>query len=170
MINLVPSQIKVGDLGFSRTNGAMGHLIRYGEWLKFRSCDFNHAFVVVAEGNTYEEILVVQATLRGVRIDTLASLFPNSLEIHITTPPADANPQKIALFALSQVGSPYGLMSISCISIDILTPDWFVSFRRNGTWVCSALTAECLRYAGHLIDWKDIYIVTPTELWLEIKG
>lgn len=170
MINLKPNEIKIGDIGFARTNGAMGHLIRYGEYLKFRSCDFNHTFIVVSTGATYEEVLIVQATLRGVRLDRLSSLFPDAEELHLVHPPEEADPKKIALFALSQLGSPYGLMSIACIGLDILTPEWFISTRRNGTWICSALTAEALRYAGWFVDWKDIYTVTPTGLWLVMKG
>jgi Permuted papain-like amidase enzyme, YaeF/YiiX, C92 family len=169
VINLKPSEIKVGDIGFARTKGVLGRLIRYGEYLKFRSSDFNHTFIVVSTGATYDEIFVIQATLKGVRLDRLSSLFENASEIHIVAPPPEVNRRKIALFAISQIGHPYGLMSIACIGLDILTPDWFISTRRNGTWICSALTAEALRYAGWFVDWKDIYTVTPTGLWLVIN-
>lgn len=170
MVNLKPSEIKVGDIGFARTRGVLGHIIRYGEYIKFRSCDFNHTFIVVSTGATYDEIFIVEATLRGVRLNRLSSLFDNAEELHLIRPPEETDPRKVALFALSQLGSPYGLMSIACICLDIFTPDWFVSTRRNGTWICSALTAEALRYAGWFVDWKDVYTVTPTGLWLVLKS
>jgi len=65
IINKAANKIRIGDIGFARTNGVMGKLIRVGEWLKWRECEFNHTFVVVAAGNTYDEVWIVQAELRG---------------------------------------------------------------------------------------------------------
>lgn len=164
-INKKASEIRIGDIGFARTNGLMGKTIRLGEWLKWRSCEFNHTFVVVGTGSTYDDTWVVQAELRGVTLRRLSELFPGASEIHLVAPPAEADRKKIALFAISQVGHPYGLMSIACIALDITTPDWFLAFRRKNTWICSALTAEACRYAGWYYDFPDVYIVTPTNLW-----
>jgi hypothetical protein len=164
-INKKPNEIRIGDIGFARTNGLMGKLIRAGEWLKWRECEFNHTFTVVAAGNTYDEIWIVQAELRGVSLRRLSEILPNASEIHLVAPPEGADPKKIALFSLAQLGSPYGLMSITCLALDITTPDWFIAFRRKNTWICSALSAEACRYAGWYHDFPDIYIVTPTGLW-----
>lgn len=163
--NRTIGELRVGDVGFARTKGIMGRLIRAGEWLKFRICDFNHTFVVVGTGETAEDTWIVQAELRGVSLRRLSEILPAAEEIWYVSPPKEANPLKVAEFSLRQLGAPYGLLTIGCISIDILTPDWFISFRRNGSWICSALTAESLRYAGWLADFDDIYIITPTGLW-----
>ena len=168
-INKKPNEIRIGDIGFARTTGAMGKIIRAGEWLKWRSCEFNHTFTVVGVGNTYDEVWIVQAELRGVTLRRLSEVLPGASEIHFLTPPESADPKKIALFSLSQIGHPYGLMSIGCLALDITTPDWFVAFRRKNTWICSALSAEALRYAGWYYDFPDIYIVTPTNLWKALQ-
>ena len=165
-INKKPHEIRIGDIGFARTKGTMGKIIRVGEWLKWRSCEFNHTFTVVSTtGFTYDDIWIVQAELRGVTLRRLSELLPNASEIHFVAPPEGTEPKNIALFALAQVGSPYGLMTIACLVLDITTPDWFVAFRRKRTWICSALSAEACRYAGWYNDFPDIYIVSPTGLW-----
>lgn len=165
VINKSAGEIRIGDIGFARTKGLMGHLIRIGEYVKFRSCDFNHTFVVVGTGQTYDAVWVVQAELRGVTLRRLSELLPDASEIHFLAPPPEAKPLKVAEFALAQLGDPYGVLTIACIALDIITPDTFVAFRREGSWICSALSAEALRYAGWYFDFGDIYIVTPTALW-----
>ena len=161
-------EIKPGDIGFARTTGFLGFLIRVGELLKWRNGIWNHVFVVVSTGDLGNEIIIAQATLRGVVISPLKELMDKSIGIRIIPCPAP-KPEKVVEFSMAQKGKPYGLGSILCIGLDILTPDWFVSFRRNGTWICSAVSGEALRYGGLYFDWKDIYTVTPTQLWLQVK-
>jgi len=168
-INLQPTEIRKGDTGYARTTGFLGFLIRVGEKLKWRNGLFNHALTVINEGETYEEIKIVQATLRGVIISSLSEMMDSSINIEILPAHQSWDRHKIAEFAKEQVGSAYGLMSIFCIGLDILTPDWFVAFRRNGTWICSALAEEANRYGGMLKSWKDIYTVTPTLGYIEHK-
>jgi len=168
-INLQPSEIHIGDTGYARTTGFLGFLIRVGEKLKWRNGLFNHAFTVINEAESYEEIKIVQATLRGVIVSPLSEMMAASINIEILPPAPSWDRVKIAEFAKEQVGSDYGLMSILCIGLDILTPEWFVSFRRNGTWICSALAEESNRYGGMLKSWKDIYTVTPTLGYIEHK-
>lgn len=170
IINKSASELRIGDIGFARTKGFMGRLIRLGEWLKFRSCDFNHTFVVVSTGLSYNDTWIVQAELRGVSLRRLSEILPDASEIHIIHPPKGVDGLKVAEFALRQLGDPYGLVTILCIALDITTPDWFLEFRRNWSWICSALTGESLRYAGWLFDFKDIYTVTPTELWKAVNA
>ena len=148
----------------------MGRLIRLGEWLKWRESHYNHVFVVVSTGVTAENIWVVEATLKGVKLTLLSDLLASGAEIDIFRPPVECNSLKVAEFALAQLGSPYGLLSILCITLDITTPDWFIAFRRKKTWICSALASEALRYGGWLEDWDDIYITTPTMLYLRLTA
>lgn len=168
-VNKPANAIRVGEIGFARTKGAMAKLIRASEWLKWRSCQFNHTFVVVTAGNTYEETWIVQAELRGVTLRRLSELLPDASEIHFVAPPEGVDRKRVALFALAELGRPYGILSIICIALDITTPDWFLAFRRKNTWICSALTAEACRYAGWFYDFPDIYLVTPTRLWQALQ-
>ena len=163
-VNLAPAEIKRGHIGYARTTGFLGFLIRVGERLKWRNGDSNHAFIVVDEGDTYETIWIVQATLRGVVKSTLAPLLENSYVVDIYPPAVNAHPELVVIFAENEIGSPYGLMSICCIALDITTPDWFIAFRRKNTWICSALAGESMRFAGWYDDVPDIYCQTPTQL------
>jgi len=162
-------EIKVGDIGFAHTTGVLGGLIRAGEKLKWRECEWNHAFVVVSVGELASDIWIAEATLKGVVISNLHNMIESGASIRIVRPPKGADPNRVADFAHAQVGKPYGILSDLCIATDILTPDWFISVRRNGTWICSALAAEALRYGGVYFDWEDIYTVTPTQLWIAIR-
>jgi len=155
-------QINLGDIGFARTKGTLGLLIRVGEWLKGGRGEVNHAFTIV---QLEPEVRIVEATLKGVKNHTLQSLLNKGAELVIVSPPAEANPAKIVEFNLKQVGDPYGIISDLCIGVDLLTWDSWPSVRRNWTWICSALAGESLRYAGWLKKWGDIYCVTPQALY-----
>jgi len=165
--NLAPAEIKRGMTGFARTDGTMGALIRVGEKLRWKDGKYNHCFTVVTEGATYDEVMIVQATMKGVVLSTLASLIATSSTISmydITELGGDL--EKAAWFAEKQIGDPYGLMSDICIGIDIISPIWFAEFRRGGTWICSALAHEAMRFAGVYFDVPDVYMVSPTNLQL----
>jgi len=167
VVNLQPSEIKAGDTGYARTTGFMGFLIRVGEKLKWRNGKYNHAFTVIEAGDTYDDIKVVQATLRGVIVSSFADVMVGAYLIDVLPAHESWRREDIVRFALEQVGDPYGILSILCIAIDILSPDWFIEFRRNLTWVCSAVSGEALRFGGMLKSWGSIYDVTPTNLFLE---
>jgi hypothetical protein len=164
-INLPATEIEVGYTGYAKTNGQVGRLIRIGERIKFHEWDYNHVFTVIGTGSTYEDIIVVQATpVHGVIISKLTDITSSASVCDLFRPPSGCDGQKVAQFARAQVGDPYGLLTIACIAIDILTPEWFVSFRRPGSWICSALGGEALRFGGFYADWGDIYTPTPTQL------
>jgi hypothetical protein len=162
-------EIKPGDLGWAKTTGLLGLLIRFGEWLKFRKADYNHAFTVVGVSET-GEVHIVEATLRGVKFSLLSDLLDKGATVEILPPPSHADRTRIIEFNLKQVGDHYSLLSDVCIALDILTWDNFPSVRRNGTWQCSALQMEALRYAGYFADWGDIYTVTPTQSYEIVKS
>jgi hypothetical protein len=91
-----------------------------------------------------------------------------STVIEILPAPSGADRNKIIEFAHLQVGDAYGVLSDICIGVDILSPEWFWSVRRNGTWICSALAGEALRYGGHYINIPDVYSNTPTQLYEQL--
>ena len=163
--NLPAGEIKRGMTGFARTNGTMGALIRVGEKLRWKDGKYNHCFTVVTEGATYDDVWIVQATMRGVVKSTLASLIATSSVISMyDITELGGNLEKAAWFAEQQIGDPYGLLSDICIGVDIISPAWFLECRRSGTWICSALAHEAMRFAGVYYKVGDIYMVSPTNL------
>jgi hypothetical protein len=114
---------------------------------------------------------LVQARGQGVTKDgTLADIETGGWVVLIR-PPASVEPSRTLAFARSQVGDRYGFWTIASIIIDILTPKWFhTPFRRPGTWICSALGAEALRFGGWLHQWPDIYQVDPADAMQALLG
>jgi len=159
--NTYSKNIRVGDIVFAHSNGIMGRAIRFGETLRWkRGSEFNHVAIVseIRKGVPY----VIQAEPRGITNDKPIT----SVGLFITRrPPRGVDPKKVVAFARAQVGLKYGWLSIVSVFFDILTPNWFPSFRRDNTWICSALAAESLRFGGWLHSWADIYVVTPAQLW-----
>jgi len=165
-INLKPSEIRIGDTGYAKTDGQVGRLIRIGERIKFHHATYNHVFTVVREGDTYETIWVVQATpKKGIILSRFSEISNYAQIVTVLPPPEGCNGTNVAIFANKQLGDPYGLLTIACIAIDVLTPEWFVAFRRPGSWICSALGGEALRFGGFYLDCGDIYTITPQQLF-----
>lgn len=152
-----------GDIGFARNTGVMAKLIRLGEWLKFRKCEYNHMFVVSDEVDTDGHPLIIQAVIRGVtgtaRLDSVA---PGGKYITMRPP---ASRVMVLGFAKEQVGTKYSVLTILAIVIDIVTWNWFPAFAnaRRPSWICSGLTCEALRFGGWFHQWTNIYDVTPQQ-------
>lgn len=165
--NLPASEIKRGMTGFAKTDGTMGALIRFGEQLRWKVGTYNHCFTVVTEGATYGEVMIVQATMKGVILSPLSDLIASSELVSMYDITAyGGNLERAAFFAEKQIGKKYGLLSDICIGVDIISPVWFIECRREGTWICSALAHEAMRFAGVYFDVPDIYMVSPTNLQL----
>ena len=151
-----------GDIGFARTNGFYGHLIRLGEWLKLRKSEWNHMFIVdcpALGGDWY----LIQATLQGVTHSGLLSEIKGS---YITmAPPCDR--EKVLQFARKQVGTRYSFLTILSIAFDILSWNWVPSLMNSyrPSWICSGLACESLRYGGWLHEWTNVYLVTPQQAY-----
>jgi len=157
--------VQPGDIGFARTTGIMGRLIRLGEWLKFRKSTFNHQFILDREvdGVWY----VIQATLRGITDSATLDSVARSGTYVTMPPPDEVDRARVLQFARAQVGLEYGYWTILAISLDILTWQWVPSLRgaRKQSWICSALTCEALRFGGWLHNWLDVYDVMPQQAY-----
>ena len=161
-----------GDIGFSHSNGFFGKCIRFGERIRWgeKPSHWNHAFIVdrivqegsLADGTLQFKTYVIQAEPSGVTNDKLIETVGSYT---LVEPHPNHDRKAILAFARSQVGSRYGFFTIVSVMFDILSPNWFPSFRRPSTWICSAVTAEALRFGGWLHNWKDIYTVTPAQLF-----
>lgn len=153
----------VGDVGFARTHGAMGWLIRLGTWLKFHKAEYNHEFVVdrIVDGVPY----IIQATLRGVTDSArLVDVAPGGTYT-LVSPPPEVDIDKFLTFCRKQVGVEYGMLTIMAIAIDLLSWSWVPAFRgaRENSWECAALINEGLRFGGWYHNWISIYDIIPDE-------
>lgn len=82
----------------------------------------------------------------------------------LVRPPAGVEPARTMAFARGEVGAGYGFATIAAIVVEKVTPAWaHLPFRRPGTWVCSALGCEALRFGGWYHRWPDVYGVDPAE-------
>ena len=157
---------KPGSIGVSHTPGAMGRLIRLGEAIRFkRGSRWNHAFIVSDETDENGSPYLIQAQMSGVTDTMTLAELPGEWEI--LPMPKGVNRARVLQFAKAQVGIQYGFLTILAIALDILTWNWFPSFRaaRKQSWICSALAFESLRFGGYLRNVVDIYETTPAELY-----
>lgn len=159
---------KVGDIGFSHNKGMMPKLIRLGEWLKFRSSEFNHEFAVTRvdeNGVAYVTQSTFRWHLKGVTDEqTLSDVAPHGT-FTIVTPPTEVDIDKFLEFLKSQVGIKYSNLTILADSLDILSWSWVPSFMnaRRASWICSGLINEGLRFGGWLHQYVNIYTVMPQQ-------
>lgn len=141
-----------------------GRAIRLAEHLRWkRGSYWNHVAVVsrIVDGVIY----VIQADLHGVEEANLDTLG----EVMVVSPPEGVDTDRMIEFLEAEIGSGYGLFSITSICFDLISPNWFPEVRRDNTWICSALVAESLRYGGWLHKWGSIYTVTPAQLFLALN-
>lgn len=117
---------------------------------------------------------VIQAEAHGVtgtRSDgseflarKLSDVAPGGYYV-IVRPPEKVNPGRTLRFARGEVGAHYGFVTVGSIAIDLVTPSWLhFPFRRPGTWICSAIAAEALRYGGWYHRWPTTYGCTPAQV------
>ena len=158
------SDIQPGYVGFSRSPGLMGKLIRFGEIISGGKGEVNHMFIFSErEGYRWK---IIQAQMKGVTntvyFDELAE---SSSKVVVVKPPPRVCLPAVVEFAQEQVGIEYGLGTDIGIGIDMVTWQWVPAVRgaRTASWICSALGCEALRYGGWLHRWIDIYTVTPQQ-------
>ncbi len=152
-------QIQPGYVGYLKTSGAMGKLIRFGEGLSGKS-EVNH---MVIFGDDHK---VIQAEMKGVTYDaTWEDTLARATASFVVAPPGYVDLRKVVQFGEFYVGTEYGLGTDVGIGIDMVTWNWVPSVRgvRVDSIICSALGSEALRYGGWLHHWTDIYTVTPPQ-------
>jgi len=68
---------------------------------------------------------------------------------------------------MGQVGVKYGFLTIVAIAVNLYTPSFIhIDFRKDGTWICSAVANEASRFGGLIRQWRNIYGVSPAESWI----
>lgn len=108
---------------------------------------------------------VYQAQGKGVSYVPLSDVAPGGT-YEVVKCPATADPEKVVAFAQSQTGVKYGYLTIASIILNVITPKR-LAIRKPGTWICSALAAAALWYAGWPVSekWADLYQVSPADLY-----
>lgn len=168
-----------GAIGFCHSKGYVGILIRSGEWIRWRKGSaYNHAFIlhepVLDENGIIVDWTIIQAVGSGVIQDTptrhsrLSTVAPGGNYV-IVNPPSSVDGDKVIEFALAQVGEKYGFITDVSIGILILT-HVALNLQISSTWICSAVAMESWRYGGFLVDWGNIYTVTPAQAFIAVHA
>lgn len=174
------AEARPGDLVFCHSAGIVGGAIRLAESFR-RDWDddhlaseqpgdeWNHVAVLsscVGASHNPFNWWVIQAEGRGVTESLLGDVAPDG-RYEIVRLPTGCEPARVLAFMRLALGDRYGFVTIASIVATLLSPRFF-NVMAPGTWICSAVAAEALRFAGWLHDWPDIYQVSPAELWMAI--
>ena len=73
------------------------------------------------------------------------------------------------IFMTTQTGQRYGFVSIVSLAVSLILPG-ALSLYKPGTWICSAVVAEALRFGGWYHQWPNVYQVVPSELYTAVTG
>lgn len=159
MTPLQSPDIRPGYVGYVKSSGLMGKLIRTGETLSGGHGDVNH-MVIFGDGGK-----VIQAEMKGVTYDATYEEILSHDVCHVVRPPGFVDLRKVVDFGEFYVGCEYGLWTDVGIGIDMVTWQWVPAVRgaRKDSIICSALGSEALRFGGWLHHWVSIYTVTPQQ-------
>lgn len=173
-----------GDIVFCHSAGIVGRAIRLAEFFRRdwyesklgitateRPGDFwNHVAVLSSvHGMPYDPAhwTVIQAEGKGVVSATLDTVAPGG-RYEIVRLPNGVDATKVIRFMGAQTGSHYGFITIASILVTLLSPR-FYNVMLPGTWICSAVAAEAMRYGGWLHNWGDVYQVSPAQTWMALR-
>jgi hypothetical protein len=163
LLTTEPVPLKAGDLAFCHGGGIVDWGIRAAEWLRFRKGSrYNHVAVLNAPLGD-GDWSVIEAESPGVIMSTLSSLTAHG-EVKIVSVPVVCNRQDVVQFMRFQLGEKYGFLTIASLLVSLILPG-SVNFYKPGTWICSAVAAEALRYGGWFHQWDNIYQVSPAQLY-----
>lgn len=155
--------MKPGDLVFCHGTSFVAKAIRLVQSWRSPKADarWNHVAILYEENDG--DWTIIQAGGHGVQIAYLSNATDT---YEVVACPAGLNAVKVVEFAKSQVGVKYGFLTIASIVFNVITPQR-LALRKPGTWICSALAAGSLWYAGWPTSqiWYDLYQVTPADLY-----
>jgi hypothetical protein len=173
-----------GDAVFCHSGGVVGRSIRVGQYLKHYPKDdryYNHIAwldnpVKDKQGNV-TDWYVGQAVAHGVTHTALLSevslkngqpygdheIVP--LSAFPTIIPRIGINREILLETLrQQIGLEYGFLTIGSEVVNILSPSFLdIDFRKDKTWICSALYSYGLLSAGGYVS-GDVYQIFPAQV------
>ncbi len=156
-------QPQVGDAVFATTRTFYGFLIRLGQalrWWKWRR--WNHMAIIVridADGTIWCLQMVKECSM--VRLEDLTKKGI----IKIVTAPEGVNRDEAVAYAMKQLGTDYGVLTIVSIAVNLLLPRFInIDIRRGGTLICSALVARSWEHGSWDCGRVDPFQITPAEM------
>jgi hypothetical protein len=153
--------IEPGDAILARTKGFYGAMIRFGQRLRWKNTKTNHVALVVGF-DAHGEPLCAQMAKRG-QIVRVRDIAPGG-KLYLIKAPTGIDRQRAVDFGKRCEGIKYGVLTIICIAINILSPRPFrIDFREDDTLICSALVARAWEHGGWLCP-TDPFQITPAEL------
>jgi hypothetical protein len=131
--------MSLGQIGLCTTTGFWGWLIR-----TVTHSTVNHVVVGIGDG------LCVSAEPGGVRVRRVDYWPPVAWS---ELPLSAMQSQHVALYALSQLGTPYDYLADAAIGVALITgehtPKWLARYlRSNDRWQCAQLASSSLEHAG----------------------
>lgn len=153
-----------GDIGLVHMPGAVGKLIRFGQWLNSDGfADYEHAFVYVGEAD-FEPDRIIEAMPGGALLSPL-DIYDQVLWLKC---PAEFR-TGVAAAALSLRGVPYSFLdyaSLAAHRLHIPAPHLRAYIRSSGHLICSQLADRAALLGGWKIfdDGRWEGDVTPGDL------
>jgi hypothetical protein len=150
-----------GDIVLAHTKGLYGAAIRVAQWIRWKGFNtWNHAAIVVS--NDAGVIKCVEMAIRCELI-TLDDIAPAG-KIILVIAPDGVDRERAVAYALRQVGTKYGVLTILSILFNLFTPNFIsIDFRRLHTLICSALVARSLEHGGATVPY-DPFFISPAQL------
>jgi hypothetical protein len=181
------ADLLAGDVGLSRSVGAVGAIIRFGArvryagwwaalaWLAKKIVGIappdlpedpwyvNHAWVCVGGGQ------LIEALAHGLTLTPVAAYTSDEVVVipllALRSDVSDADRAHVVAFARTQLArhDAYGWLSIASIVVEILTPSKLdVSW--DGALICSAFAGQCLEHAGLTLPTRSSLTTMPADL------
>lgn len=157
-----------GDLGMVAMPGAVGKLIRAGQWLNGDGwADYQHVYVPVGEVDGYEGPQIIEAMPGGALLSPL-SRYDGFEPVYLRCP--DALRDAVAAAALSFRGVEYSALDYDALALHrfhVPAPHLQHYIQSSGHMICSQLGDRAADLGGwHLFDdnrWPGY--VTPLDIY-----
>lgn len=154
-------QPRRGDLIGFQTPDKFGAVIRFGQrhFQHLPRWYVNHIAVVVS----VDPVVIVQAVRRVDRV--LLSSYGDTPMWTIRFRGNLYQRDDVVKFAEAQIGRKYGVLSVVCRALNMLTPKFIqVNANKAGDMDCSCLGVRAWEHGGMLVPWPDPWQVTPGQL------
>lgn len=157
-----------GDIGLTSITGAVGRLIRFGQWLNGDGFGaYQHAFVVLPGGK------LIEAMPGGAIIDDLTK-YDDRHVLYVSPDLTPAQRKAIADSARRYVGVPYSFLDYLALALHrfhIPVPGLRRYIESTGHLICSQLADRAYADAGQRIfdDGRWDGFVTPMGLANELS-
>lgn len=154
-------ETSVGSIGVCHGTSVLDRLIEVGEFIHGdgKQSKDSHVFIVTDTSGG-----LVQAVERGVSKGNL-SQYPNHVEVFPC--PAGVDGEKVAAFALGEVGDSYDFYELALMGVDCLLHTKFHVHTK--AWICSELAAAAL-VAGGWVSPKIPALMMPADIGNALRG